>query len=123
MNNKNLKPFKKGHPGGPGRPKGSISITNRLTKYLEKQIKAREPLDKSNQELKTFSLIDLIILRLIENALNGDIKAITTIFDRIDGKVSSIPQPPLYDISLTDIKRMSDEELDILQKQIINHAN
>lgn len=80
---KNLKPFKKGNPGG-GRPKGSVSLVTILKRTLENKVSLKDPLTKQ-EESKTIS--EHLIKRFIAKALSGDMSAIKEVLERIDGKV------------------------------------
>ena len=68
--------FTEGHPGGPGKPKGSISLVAILKRQLEKI----DPLyDKSTAE----ALIEQYLQKAMEE---GDGQAIRDMMDRTDGK-------------------------------------
>jgi len=85
MNEQNLKPFKKGHSGNPkGRPRGKQSITSLLKRIINKRMNIR--CDYTN-ELKNMSFAEMIVLSLVNRAINGDIRAIREVLDRVDGKV------------------------------------
>lgn len=75
MNEKNLKPFKKGQSGNPkGRPVGSKNLKTVLTELLA----AKDP---------TGEWANPIAIKLIKEAFeNGNYKAIVEIIDRIEGK-------------------------------------
>ena len=64
-----------------GRPKGSRNLSTVLREMLEEEI---EVIIDGKKERKKFK--DAIIRRLIKKANDGDIRAITEIFDRIEGK-------------------------------------
>lgn len=67
--------FKKGNPGGPGRPQGSLSIVQRLRKKLDEFPKGEE---------KKYA--DLVVERWLNEALvTGDFKALREIVRYIDG--------------------------------------
>lgn len=74
--------FKPGHPGGPGRPKGSVSLTTKLRQQLgqEAKFKDREP-------GHGITYADILAKKVVDMALAGDARMITLIYDRIDGKV------------------------------------
>lgn len=74
---------KKGeHPPGAGRPKGSLSLKDRMNRYLDLDIKIKMP-DGSIQDK---SVLDSIILSLLNKAQKGDVRAIQEVFDRNFGK-------------------------------------
>jgi hypothetical protein len=77
----NIKPyrFQPGHSGNPsGRPKGSISLTARLRKELEKQVQLAD-----GTKIKA---IDAIVKKMVIEAIRGNERLITLAFERIDGK-------------------------------------
>lgn len=78
----NLQPFKPGNKGG-GRPKGSVSLVHLLKKALKQKIDITDPLTKQNAKK---ALNEVIVLKLIQQAIKGDVKAIKEVFDRTDGK-------------------------------------
>lgn len=82
-NLQNLKPFKPGQCGNPnGRPKGK-SLTTLLRDLLERKINVKDPISgRTNKK----TIRDHIGLQLAAKAAKGDLKAIETVFDRLDGK-------------------------------------
>lgn len=73
--------FKPGHKAKGGRPKGSKDLTRLLEKLLNKEMELKQgekTLKKKPREL--------IILALIREAASGNVKAISQIFDRLEGK-------------------------------------
>lgn len=82
-NEQNLKPFKVGNPGGPGRPKGVPNSKTRLLRILELSQKKRNPVTGEEEE---FSIAEQMDLQLINKALKGDMKAYEIIMDRLEGK-------------------------------------
>lgn len=75
--------FKPGQSGNPaGRPKGSKSLSTVLKEMLEEEITVS--IDGQPAGKKPFK--EVIVRRLLKAANDGDIKAIGTIFDRVDGK-------------------------------------
>ncbi len=74
--------FKDGQSGNPkGRPKGARSMTTILREMLETEIET----DVDGEKVK-MQFQDAIIRKLLQKASKGEIKAITEIFDRIEGK-------------------------------------
>lgn len=67
-----------------GRHKGS-TLTDILRKLLKKKIKYEDP---ETKKMVTGKIKDVIVLRYLLNACQGENKAIEGIFDRIDGKVA-----------------------------------
>ena len=89
MNEKSLKnmiPAKKGEIRNPnGRPKGSVNSKTVLLRFLELRKTIKNPFADDNEE--EFSVMELINLKQIANALDGDIHAYREIMDRTEGKV------------------------------------
>ena len=88
MNIKNIEKhkYKKGQSGNPnGRPKGKKSLSTLLKKYLKARIDFRNPIKQNKEDKKAIS--DIIAMRLLFKAINGDIVAIKEIMDRTEGKV------------------------------------
>ena len=91
-NPENLKghEFKKGQSGNPkGRPAGSISLVKQLQTLLDGDVDVdvfvgRD--DEGNSVTERMNAQKAIALKLVQSALNGDLKAIQDIFDHIDGK-------------------------------------
>lgn len=89
MNEENLTPFKKGNPGGPGRPKGLRNVKTRLLELLELPItKNLKDNDGNIIGQDTRSQYDWILLTHLKKASSGDMTAIKEIYERIDGKVA-----------------------------------
>lgn len=82
-NEQNLKPFEKGNPGGPGRPKGVPNSKTRLLRILELSQKKRNPVTGNEEE---FTIAEQMDLQLINKALKGDMKAYEILMDRLEGK-------------------------------------
>jgi len=81
-NEENLIPFVPGQSGNPkGKPKGARSMTTILREMLETETET----DVDGQKVK-MPFQDAIIRKLLQKANKGEIKAITEILDRIEGK-------------------------------------
>lgn len=88
--------FKKGDPGGPGRPKGSKGIKQQLEEALQLKITRLSLLEKDEIDLprpKEMTVGEHMIERLLAKAIGKgedlstiDLKAIDMIYDRIEGK-------------------------------------
>ena len=70
--------FKLGHPGGPGRPKGSKSVPDTLRRILDEVTK-----DETGSPT---TKLELIMRRVVDQALAGDHWAITWSIERTEGK-------------------------------------
>ncbi len=81
--------FQPGNPGGPGRTPGKILLRTVLKRILHQEIDFENPLTK---ELEKLSINEVIALKLIKRALDGNLRAIELIFDRVDGKVADMLQ-------------------------------
>jgi len=100
---KGLTPWKPGQSGNPaGRPKGSLNLTTVLKHFLKEKIEV----EKDGKIIK-LSKDKVLILKLIEKAIKGDIKAIEKVWDRIEGK----PIQPNINIE-GELINISDEEID-----------
>lgn len=80
--------FKPGQAPGPGRPRGSVSITSRLRAQLE-----RETRDKAGNPTGR-QVADVLASVLLDRALKGDLRAAREVVLRIDGRVPVAPPPP-----------------------------
>ena len=105
----NIIPPKKGEVRNPnGRPKGSVNSKTVLLKFLALRKKIENPFNYGLEE--EFSLMELINLKQIANAIDGDIHAYREIMDRTEGKVTqqidtttkgeSINTTPLINLSI-----------------------
>lgn len=78
-----LKHFKPGQSGNPkGRAKGSLNLSTILRRMLEEELEVVEDGARVKKPVK-----DILVRKLIRKAIKGeDLKAISEIFDRVDGK-------------------------------------
>ena len=84
MNDDNLKPFSKGTSGNPkGRPKGSKNFATVLKGYLQCRIEEK---DIFTGVIKKFRAIEVMVLKQIAKAMDGDLNAVKWIANRADGK-------------------------------------
>lgn len=78
-----LTPFEKGQTGNPnGRPKGRRNLSTILQEMLDEDIEVTEK--DGTKTKKKFA--DVIVRKLLRKANDGDLRAITEIFDRTEGK-------------------------------------
>lgn len=82
-----LTQFKQGNPGGPGRPKGSVSLTTLLKKALKETTIAGHKLPDG------VNAADFLIQAVIKHAVGGNGAYMKEIFSRVDGP----PQEPADD--------------------------
>jgi hypothetical protein len=77
--------FQKGHPGGPGRPRGSRTAANRLLDQL------------------AADGVEAIVKKMIDAALAGDIRAAELVLKRAwtqpQGRAVELDLPPVKDVS------------------------
>ena len=107
-NEKNLKPFKKGVSGNPGgRPKWK-----QITEILKSE---------KNQE-KLEEMINVVF----ERALEGDMRAVEYISDRLEGKVAtrlSVEKPSDEPIKVFDIEGLDDDLIPYAELPSINEKS
>jgi hypothetical protein len=102
---KNLTPFPPGQSGNPnGKPKGAVHLTSLLRKYINQEAEFKTP----SGDKKKASLGEGIMVKLVNKALKGDIPAIRTIYDRIEGKAMGDYDPGTVKVEKQFIK-MGDE--------------
>lgn len=107
-NEKNLKPFKKGHKfsKGHGRPKGSRSISTVLKEMMEVTISTKQG-DKLT--------VELIVMGIIKKAISGDVSAFREIRDTTEGRPhQTIKSGNLVDFSNVNLASLSDDQIDKL---------
>ncbi len=83
-NLRTLKPFRKGDDprrNTKGRPKGSFTELNSLTKAIIKEID-RE-VDLGGEKI---TVQELIIRKIVQKALRGDVRAVEFLWNRTEGK-------------------------------------
>lgn len=81
--------FKPGNPGGPGPKPGTVILRTILKKVLSMEIDLENPLTTEKYKM---SVNEAIALKLVKRALDGNLTAISMIFDRVDGKVADLLQ-------------------------------
>lgn len=85
-NPENLIPFVKGDPRRINKPKGATSVVADLRRLMEKKMPITDPV--TGKPIKT-KISKIVAMKLIKNAINGDIRAIQEVMERIDGKTPS----------------------------------
>ena len=114
--------FKKGESGNPnGRPKGVPNAATRMKRFLELEINGKNPITKEDEQ---FTVAELMDLKIIAKAMNGDLSAWEKINDRLEGKprqshdLTSGGEP----IIVNPLEKLPiEDQADILRK--INKAN
>ncbi len=80
----NLTPWKPGQSGNlKGKPKGIEHSKTRLTRLLKLTQKMPNPV---TGEIEEFTVMEQIDMKLIQKARSGDLKAISLLGDRLEGK-------------------------------------
>lgn len=76
--------FKKGQkaPAKAGRPKGSLSLKERMERFVELKIKVKMP----DGSIKDQAILDSIIMSMLSQAQQGNMVAVKEVFDRFYGK-------------------------------------
>jgi len=78
-------PFQEGQSGNPkGRPKGTRNLSTILREMLQEEIEITT--EEGKKEKK--QLQDVIIMKLIKKANDGNLRAIEQLFDRTEGKAN-----------------------------------
>lgn len=101
----NLKPPKKGevrNPNGRGNSKNTKTI---LERFLNLQMKQKNPF---TQEVENMSVLELMNLKQIANALEGDLAAYREMIDRYEGKVMA--KAELVNLNI-DAGKLTEEEI------------
>lgn len=76
--------FKPGQSGNTnGRPKGIPNASTRMRRFLELEINGKNPITKADE---LFTVAELMDLKIIAKAMNGDLQAWEKINDRLEGK-------------------------------------
>lgn len=103
----NLIPPKKGEVRNPnGRPKGALSTKTILLKYLSTEINGKNPFTGKTEE---FTLAEVLNLKQIERAMNGDLASYKEIFDRAEGKITTHIDATTNGKELNSQQPLSDE--------------
>lgn len=85
-----------------GRPKGSRNLSTILREFLDEEI------ELSDGEKKKYK--EVIIRKLIKKANDGDLRAITEIFDRVDGKPKQEIHHEVTETGFLNIDPLSDDK-------------
>lgn len=87
-----------------GRPKGSRNLSTILRELLDEEI------ELSDGEKKKYK--EVIVRKLIKKANDGDLKAITEIFDRVDGKPTQEIHHEVTETGFLNFDPLSDDQGD-----------
>ena len=103
--------FKPGQVTNPnGRPKGVPNAATRYKRFLELVQAGKNPVTGADEE---FTVAELMDLRQIKKALDGDLQAYKEILDRLEGKAKQ-PVEMSGNVTATD-GEFTDEQLNALQ--------
>lgn len=103
--------FKPGQVTNPnGRPKGVPNAATRYKRFLELVQAGKNPVTGEQEE---FTVAELMDLRQIKKALDGDLQAYKEILDRLEGKAKQ-PVEMSGNVTATD-GEFTDEQLNALQ--------
>jgi len=100
--------FKKGGPGGPGRPKGSTSLLGDLEKLMQQKIVATV-----NGRRRTISQREALLRRLFEQALKGHLPSLNLLFklqamQPLDAETSAAQAPPAQPLTADEKSLLRD---------------
>ena len=109
----NLIPPEKGEVRNPkGRPIGSKNTKTILERFLNLEMKQKNPF---TQEVEQMTVLELMNLKQIANALEGDLQAFKEIIDRHEGKVIAKTEQKNINI---DAGKLTDEEIKKINKNL-----
>ena len=110
---KNIVPPVKGEVRNPnGRPVGSKNTKTILERFLNLEMKQKNPF---TQEIEQMTVLELMNLKQIANALEGDLQAFKEIIDRHEGKVVAKAEQTNINI---DAGKLTDEEIKKINKNL-----
>lgn len=111
---KNIIPPVKGEVRNPkGKAKGTLSFTTLLKRMLKSKVDIKD----SSGNILRVSKKRVILLKWMEKAMTGDVKAIEGVIDRIEGKPKTIGEMTIKG----GLSSMSEQELeDIVKKHNID---
>lgn len=102
----NLQPPVKGEVRNPnGRPIGSKNTRTILERFLNLEMKQKNPF---TQEMEQMTVLEIMNLKQIANALEGDLASFREIIDRHEGKVIAKAEQTNINI---DAGKLTDEEI------------
>ena len=101
---KNLKPAEKGEIRNPNGRGNSKNVKTVLDKFLCLEMEQKNPFTKEEEKM---SVLELMTLKQIANALEGDLQSYKEILDRYDGKTTTkIDQTTTHNVNNFDIKEL-----------------
>ena len=120
-NEQNLIPAKKGEVRNPnGKPKGIPNTKTRLQRLLALTQHMTNPV---TGEKEGFTVAEQMDLAQIIAARKGDTRAYNAIVDRLEGKAAQSMDITTNGKDLTEVKKLTDEELDARIKRYLNKSS
>ena len=120
-NNENLIPAKKGEVRNPnGKPKGVPNTKTRLQRLLAITQDLKNPV---TGEVEGFTVAEQMDLAQIIAARKGDTRAYNALVDRLEGKAAQAMDITTNGKDITEVKALTDEELDARIKRYISNSN
>ena len=123
MANKNAIPpeqgkFEPGKSGNPnGRPKGVPNTATRLQRFLNATMRGKNPVTKEDED---FTVAELMDLKQIQKALNGDTAAWEKILDRMEGKAMQRNENINLDMAIADPDTITPDKIAELERILGN---
>lgn len=117
--------FRKGESGNPnGRPKGSPNLGRIVTEsarrwsQIEREVEVTDPATGKRSK-QTMTLLDAVVLRVIDRAMKGDNYATKLLFNYVDGMP---PQEVSFEgtVTTTSLSEMnlSDEDMERVRNRV-----
>jgi hypothetical protein len=120
-NEQNLIPAKKGEVRNPnGKPKGIPNTKTRLQRLLALTQDMTNPVTGVKEG---FTVAEQMDLAQIIAARKGDTRAYNAIVDRLEGKAAQSMDITTNGKDLTEVKKLTDEELDARIKRYLNKSS
>lgn len=92
--------FRKGRSGNPkGRPKGSLNLRSELKGLLAAKTKI-----KVNGEVQTVRTTTALCMSLVQKAMGGDVKALTTITQIVGPEMTDELQAAVGEVTASDME-------------------
>lgn len=117
---KNLKPFQKGNPGGPGRPRAVLTRAQVEVLFQRFSTKTRDQLQAVIVDHKSTMLEIMIATVMIKAAKDGDAMRLQFLLDRAVGKVATVNENEddrLFREERERLQQLSDNEVIKLVKE------
>ena len=118
---KNLKVFKPGESGNPkGRPKGK-SLTTILKEIMDRTIDVTDPI---SHEISKKTIAEVINLRMVAKAIDGNFWAVKECWDRMEGTARQTMDVTTRTGKYEEMAGLTDKEaLEELKKRLIKNVD